>query len=95
MPNDLPPWFAVYQQSLRRPAACCFEALAQNPRPGRRPPGGSRAQGVALEVVKLPEAKRRVVLLPSRWVVERSVAWATRCRRLVKDYERYAGTLAL
>ena len=27
-------------------------------------------------------------------VVERSFAWATRCRRLVKDYERYAATLA-
>src|ERR1700733_11295965 len=27
-------------------------------------------------------------------LVERSFAWATRCRRLVKDYERYASTLA-
>ena len=34
------------------------------------------------------------LLLPRRWVVERSFAWATRCRRLVKDYERYASTLA-
>uniref|UniRef100_UPI0038B31FA0 transposase n=1 Tax=Staphylococcus aureus TaxID=1280 RepID=UPI0038B31FA0 len=34
------------------------------------------------------------VLLPRRWVVERSFAWATRFRRLVKDYERYAETLA-
>jgi transposase len=42
----------------------------------------------------LPEAKRGFVLLPRRWVVERSFAWATRCRRLVKDYERYAQTLA-
>jgi len=33
------------------------------------------------------------VLLPRRWVVERSFAWATRCRQLVKDYERYATTL--
>ena len=47
-----------------------------------------------LEVVKLPEAKRGFVLLPRRWVVERSFAWATRCRRLVKDYELYAETLA-
>jgi len=44
--------------------------------------------------VKAPEAKRGFVLLPRRWVVERSFAWATRCRRLVKDYERYASTLA-
>jgi transposase len=52
------------------------------------------AEGIALHVVKLPEAKRGFVLLPRRWVVERSFAWATRCRRLVKDYERYAHTLA-
>src|SRR5579864_7644445 len=52
------------------------------------------AEGITLEVVKLPEAKRGFVLLPRRWVVERSFAWATRCRRLVKDYERYAETLA-
>uniref|UniRef100_UPI0005BC66D2 transposase n=1 Tax=Bradyrhizobium sp. Ai1a-2 TaxID=196490 RepID=UPI0005BC66D2 len=43
---------------------------------------------------KLSEAKRGFVLLPRRWVVERSFAWATRFRRLVKDYERCAQTLA-
>ena len=52
------------------------------------------AEGIALHVVRLPEAKRGFVLLPRCWVVERSFAWATRCRRLVKDYERYASTLA-
>ncbi|MBI2855094.1 MAG: IS5 family transposase, partial [Chloroflexi bacterium] len=44
--------------------------------------------GIKLEVVKLPEAKRGFVLLPRRWVVERSFAWMTRFRRLAKDYER-------
>ena len=44
--------------------------------------------------VKLPEAKRGFILLPRRWVVERSFAWAIKFRRLVKDYERYAQTLA-
>jgi transposase len=47
-----------------------------------------------LEVVTLPEAKRGFVVLPRRWVLERPFAWATRFRRLVKDYERYAETLA-
>src|SRR5215831_3125431 len=190
MPNDLPPWFAVYQQSLRWLAAGCFEALAQDLRAvlrlasgrpaeptaaimdsrtlrstpesgqragydgakrkrgsklhlavdtlghllalqvtpanvddraevgrladaiqeatgdsvtlayvdqgytGRAPAEAAKEQGITLEVVKLPEAKRGFVLLPRRWVVERSFAWATRCRRLVKDYERYAQTLA-
>lgn len=190
MPNDLPPWFAVYQQSQRWLAAGVFESLAQDLRAvlrlaaGRNeepaaaiidsrtlrstPESGSRAgydgakrkrgsklhmavdtlghllalhvtpanvddraevgkladavqqatgesveliyvdqgytgenaakaaqaQGVELCVVKLAEAKKGFVLLPKRWVVERSFAWMTRCRRLVKDYERYAETLA-
>ncbi len=190
MPNDFPPWAAVYQQMQRWMAAQCFEALAQDLRAllrlasGRKeeptaaiidsrtlrstPESGPRAgydgakrkrgskvhlavdtlghllalhvtpadvgdraavarlaadvqeatgdnvtlafvdqgytgesaaepakaEGITLHVVKLPEAKRGFVLLPRRWVVERSFAWATRCRRLVKDYERYAETLA-
>jgi transposase len=190
MPNDLPPWSTVYQQSQRWLAAGCFEVLAQDLRALLRlaagrgeeptaaildsrtlrstPESGTRAgydgakrkrgskvhlavdtlghllalhvtpadvgdraavarltadlqdatgdsvelafvdqgytgeiaaeaaaaEGIRLHVVKLPEAKRGFVLLPRRWVVERSFAWATRCRRLVKDYERYAETLA-
>jgi transposase len=49
--------------------------------------------GIALEVVKHPQAKRGFVLLPRRWVVERSFAWAARFRRLARDYERLATTL--
>ena len=49
--------------------------------------------GIKLQVVKLPEAKRGFVLLPRRWVVERSFAWATRFRRLVRDYERLPETV--
>ena len=190
MPNDLPPWFAVYQQTQRWMQAGCFETLVHDlravlrmtagrpPEPtaaitdsrtlrstpesgtragydgakrkqgsklhmavdtlghllalhvtpanrddraevgrlaeaiqlatgqsvelayvdqgytGERPAAAAQDHGIALEVVKLPEAKRGFVLLPRRWVVKRSFAWATRCRRLVKDYERYATTLA-
>ena len=189
MPNDLPPWAAVYQQAQRWLAAGCFEALAHDLRAilriasGREPEpsaaildsrtlrsspeSGERAgydgakrkkgsklhlavdtlghmlalhvtsasdedraqvgrlardvqaatgdsvgvafvdqgytgeraadaandHGIRLEVVRLPEAKKGFVLLPRRWVVERSFAWATRFRRLVKDYERYPTTL--
>ena len=50
-------------------------------------------QGIRLEVVKLPEAKRGFVLLPRRWVVERSFGWLSRFRRLARDYERLATTL--
>ncbi|MFC3126219.1 transposase, partial [Pseudoroseomonas globiformis] len=61
---------------------------------GTRAADAAKTHGIELEVVKLSEAKRGFVLLPRRWVVERSFAWATRFRRLVKDYERYASTLA-
>jgi transposase len=50
--------------------------------------------GIRLEVVKLPEARQGFVLLPRRWVVERSFAWLSRFRRLVKDYERLPETVA-
>ena len=61
---------------------------------GERAASGAGQHGIELEVVKLPQAKRGFVLLPRRWVVERSFAWATRFRRLVKDYERLPETLA-
>jgi transposase len=50
--------------------------------------------GIKLEVVKLPTAKRGFVLLPRRWVVERSFGWVSRFRRLARDYERLPETLA-
>ena len=189
MPNDLPPWYVVYQQTQRWLAAGCFaaivddlrlllrEAQGRNRQPsaaifdGRTlqstPESGSRAgydgakrrkgskvhvavdtlgnllallvtpaneqeraqvselaqavqevtgqtvelafvdqgytgdapaqeanqHGIQLEVVTLPLAKRGFVLLPRRWVVERSFAWTARFRRLVGDYERLPTTL--
>ena len=50
--------------------------------------------GIRLEVIKHHQAKRGFVLLPRRWVVERSFAWAARFRRLARDYERLSTTLA-
>ena len=61
---------------------------------GQKPAEAAAQHGIQLEVVKLPEAKRGFVLLPRRWVVERSFAWATRFRRLVRDYERLPQTVA-
>jgi transposase len=54
----------------------------------------AQQHGIRLEVVKRPEAKKGLVLLPKRWVVERSFAWAARFRRLVRDYERLPQTVA-
>lgn len=61
---------------------------------GEEPAAQAEANGMRLEVVKHHEAKRGFVLLPRRWVVERSFAWAARFRRLARDYERLASTLA-
>src|SRR5436305_10827306 len=189
MPNDLPPWYVVYQQTQRWLAAGCFavlvddlrlvlrEAQGRNRQPSAAifdsrtlqstPESGGRAgydgakrrkgskvhaavdtlghllalhvtpaneqdrdqvaqltgdvqeatglnveiayadQGytgdaaqeqaqdhcMQLVVVKHTEAKKGFVLLPKRWVVERSFAWAARFRRLARDYERIAQTL--
>ncbi len=54
----------------------------------------AEAHGIRLEVVKHTQAKHGFVLLPRRWVVERSFAWAARFRRLARDYERLPQTLA-
>lgn len=61
---------------------------------GEGPEAAAAAQGIRLEVVKLPQAKRGFVLLPRRWVVERRFAWTARFRRLARDYERLPQTLA-
>ena len=61
---------------------------------GEQPAAVAEAHGIKLLVVKLPEAKRGFVLLPRRWVAERSFAWTARFRRLARDYERLPQTLA-
>jgi transposase len=50
--------------------------------------------GIQLEVVKRTTPGSGFILLPRRWVVERSQAWAGRFRRLARDYERLAECLA-
>ena len=55
---------------------------------GEKAKEAARNSGVNLQIVKLPEAKKGFVLLPKRWVVERSFGWLARFRRLSRDYER-------
>ena len=47
---------------------------------------------IALTVVLRPQESKGFVLLPRRWVVERTFAWLNLCRRLSKDYERETST---
>jgi transposase len=61
---------------------------------GAAPAAEAQAHGIRLAVVRHPEARRGFVLLPRRWVVERSFAWAARFRRPARDYERLPTTVA-
>ena len=61
---------------------------------GKQPAQDAASAGITLAVVKLPAAKQGFVLLPRRWVVERSFGWLARFRRLARDYERLPTTLA-
>ncbi len=53
----------------------------------------AESNGIKLEVVKHTEPKKGFVLLPRRWVVERTFGWLGRFRRLARDYERLAQVL--
>jgi len=44
-------------------------------------------QRVEVEVVKRSDAAKGFIVLPKRWIVERTIAWLNRCRRLAKDWE--------
>ena len=60
---------------------------------GSEPAAAAEGHGIKLVVVKHHEAKRGFVLLPRRWVVERTFGWLARFRRLARDYERLAKSL--
>jgi transposase len=60
---------------------------------GEEPAAAAQAHGMRLVVVRRPEAQHGFLLVPRRWVVERSFAWVARFRRLARDYERLPGTL--
>jgi transposase len=68
-------------------------AFADQSDTGDQPRQAASEYGIQLLVVKLPDAKRGFVLLPRRWVVERSFDCTARFRRLARDYERMPDAL--
>ena len=84
-------WLAQVQEVTGQKIAVAF---ADQGYTGEEPAAQAAEQGVRLVVVKLAQARQGFVLLPKRWVVERSSAWAARFRRLARDYERLPSTLA-
>ncbi len=61
---------------------------------GETAAAAAAAEGIRLAVIKQAEVRQGFVLLPRRWVVERSFGWLARFRRLARDYEREPETLA-
>src|SRR5262249_29116968 len=60
---------------------------------GDEPAAAASEKGIELVVVKHKEPKCGFLLLPRRWVVERTFGWLGRFRRLARDYERLTTTL--
>lgn len=60
---------------------------------GEDPEYAAAVHNIDLQVITKPEGQTGFVLLPRRWVVERSFAWCSRFRRLARDYERLSNTL--
>ena len=48
-----------------------------------------RLPHTAVEIVKRSDQAKGFVVLPLRWIVERTLAWLGRCRRLAKDWENF------
>ena len=44
-------------------------------------------RSLVVEIVKRADGAKGFVVEPKRWIVERSIAWLNRCRRLAKDWE--------
>ena len=73
------------EQDRAQAAAAVGAAFVDQGCTGEAPAAAAAAHGIRPEAVKLDGAKRGVVLLPRRWVVERSFARAARFRRLARD----------
>lgn len=54
----------------------------------------AKQPSLRIEIVKRSDDMKGFVVLPRRWVVERTFSWLGRNRRLAKDYETLAATLA-
>lgn len=93
-PADAQDRAQVAEQVQKRTGESVQLAYVDQGYTGEEATAAAARQGIRLEVIRRSEAKRGSLLLPRRWVVERDFAWAGRFRRLARDYERLADTLA-
>ena len=72
----------------RKRFASLKKALADGGYQGKATADDVQAEaGIPLEIVKRSDTAKGFVLLPKRWIVERTFGWLGRCRRLAKDFE--------
>lgn len=74
--------------NLRRAFPSIKLAWADGGYAGKLVTWAKTALKLTVEIVRRPEDLHTFQVLPRRWVVERTLAWITRCRRTVRDYER-------
>jgi transposase len=82
---------ADVQEVTGESVSACF---ADQGYTGEEPAKQAKAAGIELVVVKKPTGTPGFLVLPKRWVVERTQGCLGRFRRLMRDYERRATTLA-
>ena len=83
---------ALAEQAQQMTGSAVARAYADQGDTGPNAAEAAQQHGSRREGVKQPMAKVGLVL-PRRWVAERSFAWAARFRRLARDYERLDSTL--
>jgi transposase len=74
--------------NLRKAFPTVRLALADGGYAGKLVTWATTALKLTLQIVRRPDDLHTFQVLPRRWVVERTLAWMTRCRRAVRDYER-------
>jgi transposase len=77
--------------NLRKAFPCIKLAWADGGYAGKLVTWSKKALKLTVEIVRRPDDLHTFQVLPRRWVVERTLAWITRCRRTVRDYERLTG----
>jgi transposase len=75
--------FGMYPFLLRLYADCGYQG-----KPFQEAVGKIISQ-LNVEIVKRSDKAKGFVVLPKRWIVERTIAWLNRCRRLAKDWENH------
>jgi transposase len=68
-------------------------AYADQAYSGEETAKAAETEGIELIIVKRDKDQKGFVVLPKRWVVERSFGWIARCRRLLHDFERLTEVL--